>query len=63
MNNKEKLQSEILRVSLVLESAERSGESFRAAVIRYKLKEADRVLWWESSRGIEKSLKELEGII
>ena len=63
MTNKEKLIAEVQRVKSVLEAVELGGENMRAAMIQYKLKEAERVLWWESERGIAQSLKELEGIV
>ena len=63
MNDKEKLQAEIARVRLVMEEAERKGESLRVAMMAYKIKEAERVIFFESKRGIAEWLKELEGIV
>jgi len=63
MNDKEKLIAEIARVRLVMEEAELRGESLRVAMMRYKLKEAENALWWDSQRGMAKWLKELEGIV
>ncbi len=60
---KEQLEAEVQRVKSVLEAVERNGEKMRAAMIAYKFKEAERVLFFDSSRGIAGWLKELEGII
>lgn len=60
MNDKEKLEQEIERVHKVMEQL--PEDDYRAIMIRFRLKEAEKWIWWDSRKGIEKSLKELEGI-
>ncbi len=60
---KEQLEAEVQRVKSVLETVERNGENMRAAMIRYKIKEAERVLWFAGDRTMGQWVKELEGIV
>ena len=60
---KEQLIAEVQRVKSVLEAVERNGEKMRAAMIAYKIKEAERVLWFAGERTMGQWVKELEGIV
>ena len=63
MNDKEKLQVEITRVRLVLSQVEYSGAQVRAAMIRFKVREAGRVLLMGNEEQAQRATKELEGIV
>lgn len=56
----ELLQSEINRCKLVFDAWVQAGEKQSAAVLAYKIRMAERWLWWGSRGGMEKSLRELE---
>ena len=57
---KEKLESEVIRVRKVMEQLPQ--DDYSAVMIRFRLKEAEKWIWWDSQRGIEKSLRELENV-